>query len=71
MHSANSSMLCCMPLQQAMSCEFAAGSIVTRPPRPWQRETTLVQWHTARLPGSGLSAVGGTGGGRMIARQLV
>jgi hypothetical protein len=32
-------------------------------PRPWQRGTTLVHRHNARLPGSGQSAVGGTGAG--------
>jgi hypothetical protein len=30
---------------------------------PWQRGTTLVHRHNARLPRSGQSAVGGTGAG--------
>jgi hypothetical protein len=33
---------------------------------PWQRGTTLVRRHIARLPGSGQSTVGGTGVGWMI-----
>jgi hypothetical protein len=61
---------CCKHGRQALGQAITAlADYIT--PRPWQRGTTLVRRHIARLLGSGQSAVGGTGVGWMITGQLV